>query len=426
MAGKMTRRQFIGRGAGAVVLGAAMRPRATGGATPVTITHLDFVTPNDGSPRGNALANNLKAFAEAHPDIKVEVQTIPSTEIPQQLLKSTAAGKPPDVTKVHLPDLSAQVDAGTVEALDPFVSGWDKNDWLIGWDSTTIGGKKWAIPWDYRPTVLLYRKKILSDRGVAVPTTWAEVLAGAVKIGSDNPIGFGIGLSQSQNADSLAELFSCGMISAGGVMFNPNGSTAINSEAGVMTFQWIAELFSKGGTSKAAVNHTYFTIADGLAANTIAMTLLGSQRVAAVAATAKDDAGFAPPPGWSASKPGQSNPLSQTLVVSKRSKHKEEAIRFIEFMTGPRAAVELARGGEVPPRKSSYNDPFFATPPAANVSRLKEILLQRGGHVSAYPPKYWDLKQAIAGAAQSMVLQKRTPKEVLDEAAKKYNVLIGA
>jgi ABC-type glycerol-3-phosphate transport system substrate-binding protein len=254
-----------------------------------------------------------------------------------------------------------------------------------------------------------------------VPTTWAETLAAAKKIGSDNPSGFGVGLSQSQNADSLAELFCCLMISAGGVMFNPNGTTAINGDAGVMAFQWIADLFNQGGTSKAAINYTYFTLADGLAASTIAMTVLGSQRIAAVAATAKDDAGFAPPPGWSASKPGQSNPLSQTLVLSKTSKHKEEAIQFIEFMTGPKAAAELAKGGEVPPRKSSYTDPFFASPAAANVSRLKEILLQRGGHVPSYPARYWNLKQLLAEAAQSMVLQKRAPKEVLDEAAKKYN-----
>jgi ABC-type glycerol-3-phosphate transport system substrate-binding protein len=79
----------------------------------------------------------------------------------------------------------------------------------------------------------------------------------------------------------------------------------------------------------------------------------------------------------------------------------------------------------VPPRKSSYADPFFSTPQASNISRLKEILLQRGGHVPSYPPKYWDLKQALAGAAQAMVLQKRSPKDVLDEAARKYNSLIG-
>lgn len=425
MARKVTRRRFIQMSASTALLG-TMAPVAARGATTTTIiTHLDFVQPNDGSPRGTALANNLKAFAEVYPNIKVEVQVSPSTEIPQQLLKSAAAGKSPDVAKVHLPDLSAQVGAGTVEALDQYVSGWDRTDWLINWNSTMIGGKKWAIPWDYRPTVLLYRKKILTDRGVAVPTTWAEVLTAAKRIGSDNPTGFGVGLSQTENADSLAELFCCGVISAGGVIFYPNGTAAVNSDAGIMVFQWINDLFNQGGTSKAAINYTYFSLADGLAAGTIAMTLLGSQRVAAVAATAKDDAGFAPPPGWSATKPGQSNALSQTLVMAKTSKHKEEAIKFIEFMTGPKAAVELARGGEVPPRKSSYADPFFSTPQASNISRLKEILLQRGGHVPSYPPKYWDLKQALAGAAQAMALQKRSPKDVLDEAARKYNSLIG-
>src|SRR5690349_14346458 len=164
MAGKMMRRRFIKVTAGTVLLG-AIAPVAARSSPAVTITYLDFVQPNDGSPRGNALAKNLKAFANAYPDIHVEVQVSPSTQIPQQLLKSAAAGKSPDVAKVHIPDVSAQVSAGTIEALDPYVSGWDKSDWLINWNSTMIGGKKWAIPWDYRPTVLLYRKKILADHG---------------------------------------------------------------------------------------------------------------------------------------------------------------------------------------------------------------------------------------------------------------------
>ena len=424
MARKMTRRRLIQIGAGTALLG-TIAPAAVRGATPVTITHLDFVTPDDGSPRGKALANNLRAFSIAHPNIKVQIQTTPSTQIPQQLLKSAAAGKSPDVAKVHLPDLSAQVDAGTIEPLDQFVSHWNKSDWLLDWNSTVIGGKKWAIPWDYRPNVLLYRKKVLTDHGAAVPTTWAEALVAAKKIGSDNPTGFVVGLSQTDNADTLAEFFSCAVISAGGKLFNADGTAAINSDAGMMAFRWINDLFAQGGTSQAAVNYTYFSVADGLAAGTIAMAVLGSQRVRSLAATAKGDAGFAAPPGWSASKPGQSNALSQTLVVAKTSPHKEEAMRWIEFMTGPNAAVELAKGGEVPPRKSSYNVAFFSTPEAADISKFKEILLQRGGHVPYYPPKYWDLKQALAVAAQARVLQKRSPKDVLDEAAKKYNALIG-
>src|SRR5206468_6732447 len=119
------------------------------------------------------------------------------------------------------------------------------------------------------------------------------------------------------------------------------------------TYKWIDDLFRQGGTSQAAVNYTYFSISDALVANTVAMAVMGSQRVAALrSAGAKDDLGYAGVPGWEASKPGPGNAVSQTLVIGRDSTKKEAAMKFIDFMTGPKAAVELAKGGEIPPRKS--------------------------------------------------------------------------
>lgn len=98
-------------------------------------------------------------------------------------------------------------------------------------------------------------------------------------------------------------------------------------------------------------------------------------------------------------------------------------MKFIDFMTGPKAAVELAKGGELPPRKSSYKDPYFSTTPAAELMNYKEILEQRGGWVR-YPEQFAEASNLMVEGAQKMVLQNRSPKEVLDEAAQKYNALL--
>ncbi len=98
---------------------------------------------------------------------------------------------------------------------------------------------------------------------------------------------------------------------------------------------------------------------------------------------------------------------------------------FIDFMTGPKSAVQRAKGGEVPPRKSSYADPYFSTPAASLISSFKEIFVQRPGYVRSYPEKWFDLGQLLAEAAQTMVLQRQSSKTVLDAAAAKYNAIIG-
>ena len=151
MAAKIARRRFVQMGA--AVLGTAMLPIKARAATPVTLTYLDFVTPNDGSPRGNALARMLKAFADAYPNIKIQIQNVPSTQIPQQLLKAAAAGKSPDVAKVHIPDVSAQVAAGTKSSpwIPTCLGGTGPTGWWIG-AAPWSAGRRWPFPGTIAPT----------------------------------------------------------------------------------------------------------------------------------------------------------------------------------------------------------------------------------------------------------------------------------
>jgi multiple sugar transport system substrate-binding protein len=421
---KLSRRRFLK--AGATAAAAVFVPTAVRGASPVTITYQDFVTPRDGTPRGDALGHNLDDFAAAYPNIKVDVKVLPSTETSTSLMNDFAARRTPDVVKVYLPELANLANAGIVEPLDSYVSRWNKNDWLISWDSTVIDGKKFSIPWDYRCNVLIYRKKTLVDHGANVPSTWPELLVAAKKVGPDNPTGYEVGLSKTDQASIFTEWFSVAVLSQGAQPLNPDGTANINGPAGVQAFQWLNDLFAEGGTSKDAIDGTYFSIGNGLVAGTIAMALMGSQRVRDTQSKAKggaEDVGFAPPPGWDAKHPGQSNAVSQTLAIGRLSQYKDEAMTFIDFMTGPKAAVWRAKGGEVPPRKSSYNDPFFKTPEAALVSSFKDILLSRPAYIHYYPKTFFELGQALTEAAQSMVLQKQAPKAVLDAGAAKYNAV---
>ncbi len=440
MSERITRRSFLRRssqlvlGAGlGLTLAQACGPAAPGSQTsasqpaskgPVTLTYWDFITPGDNTPRGQALAANLKNFEAENPDIKVKVEVLPPAQIYPQAVQAAAAKKTADVIRVYIQFLEGHVNAGTIDPLDSYLGGWDKSDWLVDWNASVFKGKKMGVPYEHRVLLLLYRKKLLEERGIAVPKTWDEVLAGAKKIGPDNPMGVAVGLSKSDNANVLTEFFAGGVVGAGGKLFNDDGTVAFNSEAGARTFRLIDDFYKQKATSQAAVNYTYDSVTDGLKSGTIAMGFLGSHRIAAIQAGAKGDLGFARLPGWQAGKPGPSLPSGFYLSLGKYSSYKEQAVKFIDFMTGPKAAVELSKGGEVPPRKSSYKDPFFSTPVAADALRYKEILESDPRWVQ-YPEKWLEAEDMLADAAQQMVLQNRSPKEVLDGVAKKYNALIG-
>ena len=92
------------------------------------IVYWDFIKPGDGSPRGNALARNLERFQAKYPDIKVKVEVQPPSQIDPGLIQGTAAGSTPDVVRIDIHYLPRHVAAGSIQPLDRFAAGVDKND----------------------------------------------------------------------------------------------------------------------------------------------------------------------------------------------------------------------------------------------------------------------------------------------------------
>lgn len=111
-----------------------------------------------------------------------------------------------------------------------------------------------AIPWqaDYR--VLWYRKSLLEQAGVEVPTDWASYIEASKALAKIGVYGFGIG-SGSGNSVGSQVLLSL-MINNGGGLFdkdqNPNAVTDANIEA----LDFVAELIALGAVDPGAVSYT--------------------------------------------------------------------------------------------------------------------------------------------------------------------------
>ena len=64
------------------------------------------------------------------------------------------------------------------------------------------------------------------------------------------------------------------------------------------------------------------------------------------------------------------------LSINAKSPRKDAAWEFVKHMTSPAAQIIAARGGEVVARTSAYNDPYFATPEAADQQGWKQLVQQ--------------------------------------------------
>lgn len=376
----------------------------------------------DKSPRGQALTRILERFQAKYPDIHVRVEVVSFVMSNANLIQGAAAGSTPDVVKVYNYYLPLHVSAGSIQPLDRYAGGTDKTDWLMPWSSTVLGGKKYALPFEYRFFALLYRKDILDKANVQVPTTWDEVCEMAGKINSPQVMGYAFGLSQAQTASVLMEWADDMVLSAGGQWFDEKGRAVAKNPAGLKFFQTIAELAGKCKASgRPVVGYTYEAIHQGLASGTIAMAGLGTHRYLAIqAAGAKDNLRWAPPPSFEKGKPAPVHELGWALVMGKHAKQPEAAWKFMEFMTSPEAQVNVAQGGEMPTRKSTYNNPWFKSPEAEAMVGWSDYIAKNGrtGH---YPAGWFDFGQILAAETQSILLKGVPPEQALANVVERYN-----
>lgn len=386
------------------------------------IVYWDFFKPGDGSPRGNALAENLKRFQAKYPDIRVKVEVLRFAEVESKLIQGAAAGSTPDVARVYSYALPLHISAESIQPLDRFAEKMDKGDWLLPWNSTVFAGKKFALPAEHRFFTLLYRKDLLEKAGVKVPTTWDEMCQAAGKINSPQVMGYAFGVSQGSAAYYLLEWVENMIITAGGQLFDEKGRANVNNAAGRKFFQVIADLAGKCKASgQAVVQFTYNEIHEGLKTGTIAMAGLGTHRYQTIRAEgAGENLHWAPPPSFEKGKQAPVNVIGWNLVMGKYAKHPEAAWKFMEFMASPDTQVITARAGETPSRKSAYKDPWFQTSEAKVMREWSEYII-KNGRSGRYPTGWLEFGQILAQGAQAVVLKGVASGKAWDDVVERYN-----
>ena len=88
---------------------------------------------------------------------------------------------------------------------------------------------------------LMYRKDILDDLGIAVPTTWDEVLAAAEQIQAAGVVNYPLGATM-KSGWNIAQDFNNMLLGYGGKFVNDDNTSAVNSEAGLKALEMMKAL----------------------------------------------------------------------------------------------------------------------------------------------------------------------------------------
>lgn len=405
--------------------------------TKITLNYWDFIDPAGVDPRSIARNKLWEGFEEAHPNIKLNISVPGPSAINSELIKASQTNSSPDVVLLVNSFDTMHVAAGSIVPLDEYADELYKDDWVVPWEETGYyGGHKYLIPWDMRASVIYYRQDLFEESGLTVPETWEELANTASKLNTPDLSGFVMGLSTAEYGVQFVEGFTPMLMALGGKLFDEETNDPLfNSEEGVKAFQTVYDLIYKyQAMPEAVLGYHYNDVQAVMQLGRAAMMTLGTHRLETIRAGGLGEkVQIAPMPGYEGyDVPGPTNYMrwgfalgANTPIDHRKPEYLEAAIEFIKWAKSIDAELIMAEGGEIPARKSTWEDPRIKEKLSdfPTYSAIKTYLLEHG--VDLYkPPKWQDASLYLVEAINKMVMQKESAENVLNEAAERYIKLV--
>lgn len=280
----------------------------------------------------------IKEFEDENPDIKVEFLHIPQNYF-QKIHLLFASNTEPDI--IFINNQYLPIYANSKKLLPLKISQKIYDEKVL--DSLSWHGELYAIPRDISLLVIYYNKDIFEKAGVEFPNekwTQKEFLSKALKIKEKTGV-WGISFEEEP-------LFYLPyLMSEGGSFFD------INSEASQRAINFYSDLRKKYFVAPKREEIASATMAQMFLQGKIAMHLSGRW----LTPKYLEDANFE----WDtaifpAGELGSIVPLDASgWAVSKNSKHKEEALRFVGYLSSKNVIEKFAKTGLIVPARSDVD-----------------------------------------------------------------------
>ncbi|MGI5131211.1 ABC transporter substrate-binding protein [Pseudonocardia sp. CA-107938] len=347
-----------------LALATCLTVTACGGAAPADASVLRVAVWDTGTgtdPIDTAVAE----FRATHPGVTVELDRTAYAQYEQSLRLQLSTGQPPDVVRL----VTGYGDAGTALALadrgvlsDLTAAPWVAQIPPAATENTNKNGKTYALPVDSAVIGTFYDPAKFTERGIAVPTTFADVLAICRKVHGSGTVAFAMG---ADDASGMTQFL--GFALAASTAFVDEPDFAAKRLAGQATFagspgwlralQNLQEMVRAGcfspdaaGTSQEAASQS---LGQGSALMAVAPTLV--QPLIQAGDPAAKFAMFPFPGAAADSTRVNTGPISG-LGVPARARNPQLAREFLDFYAANRAKY-AAIDDSVPAIPAQAGDP---------------------------------------------------------------------
>lgn len=440
MSEKISRRKYIG------AVGAAATAAVIGGViyyltkrrVPSVLETLSLASPWDDKEL-EFFEGEFQKFEEDNPYIKIKVTTRlpPNTDVQHDTIATWLNAGSSDVDLIWadlfwIPEFANQ---GWLEPIDDVLTTQKLQQFLPAEvDITMWGDHAYRLGISGDMAGIYYRKDLLNEYDFDPPTTWEELVEQAQfivekerAVGNTNLVGF---TWQGAQYEGLVCDYYEYLWANGGELLDEKGRPSFNSDEGVEALQFMCDLIYKYKISPPEVltyheEESRIPFCNGEAVfhrNWCYAWCIAQEEDSPI--RGKIGAMLGVPVGPRGEERA-SNYGGWGFALSKYSKHKEAAKKFLSYMAEEevhkRIIKQLAYG---PVFKSFYEDPeirsihpFFGTPNAG------DILHTQGG--AARIPVYSQLSDVLQSAVHSALTKTTDPKSALEYAAREWSRILG-
>lgn len=358
---------------------------------------------------GEAIGPMVRDFQRLNPDIRVRVQQIPWTAAHEKLLTAFVGGALPDVSQMGntwIPEfaaLRALVPLDSAMAADSLHT--PRGDYFPGVLATNVvDDTLYGIPWYVDTRVMFYRTDLLRRAGIAsAPTTWAAWRDALTRVKGVQPAG---SFPMLMPLDEWVQPVVLALQSGAPLLADHGTRGFFRDPRFVRGFQFYVSLFLDGLAPPLA-NTQISNVYQEFGAGGIAMWITGPWNVGELRKRLPDSLQnawtTAPLPGPDG--PGESLAGGASLVVMRNARHRDDAWKFIAFLSDPsRQTAFYQRAGDLPARRSAWEAPQLAG------DRYLAAFREQLGRVAPLPavPEWELIATDIAAAAERVARGRQT------------------
>lgn len=321
---------------------------------------------------GEAVMKLLPAFERAHPEIHVKVQQLPLTAAHQKLLTAFAGDSTPDLTQLGntwLPELAALHALEPLQARVDHSSVIQRSDYFASiWSTNVIDGTLYGVPWYVDTRLLFYRNDLLKAAGFdAPPRTWAEWrrMLAALSDPAQHRYSILLPTNEYEQLMSLALQEDDPLLRDGGRYGNFESA---GFKRALTFYVDTFRLKQAPAITNVEAGNPWTEFGRGVYAFYLSGPWNIGEFRSRLSAAQQDDWATAPLPGPNG--PGIGVAGGSSLVIFRRSQHKQAAWQLIEYLSQPAVQQQFYDLlGDMPPRRSSWEGGALRDDPKARAFR---------------------------------------------------------